>query len=272
MKYDPIKKGLGQVFNKKPALRKLFYWLLDILLLRTWHVKRAVRRNFKNRRKEPLSALDAGMGFGQYSYFLARKFSGWKIRGVDVKAEQVEDCNHFFQEIGLKNAHFFEQDLTRLEDENCYDFILSVDVMEHIEADDQVFSNFFSAMKSGGMLLISTPSDQGGSDAHDHDEEGGSFIDEHVRDGYNIDAIQEQLKNAGFSRTEAHYSYGVPGKISWKLSMKFPILMLNASKAFYVVLPFYYLIVFPWCLLLNWLDVAGNHSSGTGLIVKAWKE
>jgi hypothetical protein len=53
--------------------------------------------------------------------------------------------------------------------------------------------------------------------------------------------------------------------------MKYPLLMLGASKAFFLVLPFYYLLTFPLCLVLNWLDVNGKHSSGTGLIVKAWK-
>jgi hypothetical protein len=40
MQYDPIKKTLGTVFNKTPFLRILFYRLLDLLLLRTWHVKK----------------------------------------------------------------------------------------------------------------------------------------------------------------------------------------------------------------------------------------
>ena len=31
--YDPIKKSLGEVFNRTPWLRRLFYYLLDLLLL-----------------------------------------------------------------------------------------------------------------------------------------------------------------------------------------------------------------------------------------------
>lgn len=44
------------------------------------------------------------------------------------------------------------------------------------------------------MLLISTPSDQGGSDVSGDGE--ASFIEEHVRDGYNINDIQDKLKLA----------------------------------------------------------------------------
>jgi SAM-dependent methyltransferase len=159
-------------------------------------------------------------------------------------------------------------DLTQLAAEETYDLVLCVDVMEHIEEDEQVFANFRRALKEGGQLLISTPSDQGGSDVHDHEGEE-SFIDEHVRDGYNIDDIQEKLKKAGFDRTEAYFTYGKPGQMAWRLSMKIPILMLNVSKLFFVVLPFYYLITYPFALVLNWMDVRGKHEKGTGLIVKA---
>jgi SAM-dependent methyltransferase len=269
MQYDPIKRSLGKVFNKNPLLRVLFYHLLDLLLLRTWHVKKAIRKWAKEK-DDNVAILDAGSGFGQYSYFLTKKNNNWKITGVDVKEEQIEDCNSFFKKIGKSNASFSVEDLTKFRNENAFDLILSVDVMEHILEDIEVFKNFHASLKPGGMVLISTPSDQGGSDVHDHDHE--SFIEEHVRDGYNINEIQDKLKLAGFSKTEAYYNYGSPGKISWKLSMKYPIVMLNASRLFFIILPVYYLVTFPFSLILNYLDVRFVHQSGTGLIVKAWKE
>lgn len=268
MQYDPIKRTLGEAFNKKPVLRKLFYRLLDLLLLRTWHVKKEIRKWEINTGTD-VSILDAGSGFGQYDFYLSGKNKNWKITAVDVKEEQIEDCSKFFRKIGRDNVSFSVEDLTKYYTSANMDLILSVDVMEHILEDVEVFKNFHKSLKPGGMVLISTPSDQGGSDVHDHDHE--SFIDEHVRDGYNIDEIQEKLKIAGFSKTEARYNYGIPGKISWKISMKYPILMLNKSKVFFIILPFYYLITFPFALLLNYMDVNQTHKTGTGLIVKAWK-
>ena len=188
---------------------------------------------------------------------------------MDVKQDQVDDCNAFFEKAGKHNVKFVAGDLTQYHQPATYNLIISVDVMEHIEDDEAVFRNFYESLKRGGMLLISTPSDKGGSDVHEHDQV--SFIEEHVRDGYNRLEIQEKLVNAGFERTAARYQYGRPGKISWKLSMKYPIKMLGLSKIFFVVLPFYYLLVFPICLVLNFADVRMQHSTGTGLIVKAWK-
>ncbi len=269
MQYDPIKRVLGDVFNKTPFLRRIFYNLLDLLLLRTWHVHKELGTWAADRRNKEQQVLDAGSGFGQYTYFLSGMSSKWNILAVDVKEEQVSDCNRFFREIGRHNVLFKIADLVKFRQPNSYDLILSVDVMEHILEDVEVFRNFQASLRPGGMLLISTPSDQGGSDVHSDHE--ASFIEEHVRDGYNIQEIQDKIKLAGFSRVQAHYSYGKPGQISWRLSMKYPMLLLNKSKLFFVVLPFYYLLTFPFSLLLNWLDVTGKHPSGTGLIVKAWK-
>lgn len=269
MKYDPIKRSLGVIFNKRPFLRKLFYRLLDLLLLRTWHIKKAVRE-WKRDHNDEVFILDAGSGFGQYSYYLSKQSKNWQILGVDVKTEQIEDCNQFFTKIGKSYRVKFQfADLTKFSKDQKFDLVLSVDVMEHILEDVEVFKNFYTSLKPGGVVLISTPSDQGGSDVHDEDDH--SFIDEHVRDGYNMKEIEDKLKSAGFSKVNAKYSYGTPGKISWKLSMKYPILMLNASKLFFIILPIYYIITYPFAFILNYFDVHGNHKTGTGLIVKAYK-
>jgi SAM-dependent methyltransferase len=216
------------------------------------------------------SILDAGSGFGQYSYYLAKKFPKARVLGLDIKEEQIADCNAFAKAAGLSERLTFSiADLTTFIGQEKYDLILSVDVMEHILEDVKVFINMNKSLKKGGVLLVSTPSDQGGSDVHDDDD--ASFIDEHVRDGYNSREIEQKLVDAGFGEVVVNYSYGTPGKISWRLSMKYPVSMLNVSKLFFILLPFYYLLTFPFCLILNIADVRMKHKSGTGLIVKAVK-
>lgn len=269
MQYDPVKRSLGNVFNTTPFLRIVFYKMLDLLLLRSWHIHKALKLWAGDKKNSEQHILDAGSGFGQYSYYLSTMSNKWKFLGVDVKEEQIADCNAFFKKIGKNNLRFQVKDLTTFTIPEHFDLVVCVDVMEHVLEDVLVFKNYHASMKPGAMLLISTPSDQGGSDVTDEGE--SSFIEEHVRDGYNIQEIQDKLKSAGFSKTEAYYSYGNPGKISWRLSMKYPLQMLNVSKLFFILIPFYYLITFPFCLILNKMDVSNTHKTGTGLIVKAWK-
>ena len=221
-----------------------------------------------NGRKD-VHIYDAGAGYGQYSYWLSGIDRSWRITALDVKEEQVADCNGFFQRIGRPNVKFQVGDVTRFSAPDACDLVVCVDVMEHILEDEAALRCYSTSLKAGGMLIISTPSDQGGSDVHEEGE--GSFIEEHVRDGYNLDDIRAKCLRNGFSKVEARYSYGAPGKISWKLSMKWPLLMLQASKLFFIVLPFYYLIAYPIAFVLNMADVRVKHATGTGLIVKAWK-
>jgi len=269
MQYEPIKKSLGKFVSRSLFMRKILYFLLDILLLRSWHVRKTLR---KLSRDFPADTriLDAGSGFGQYTWRMSRMNERWKIKAVDINSEQTEDCSVFFRKAGLDNRVSFETaDLTKLADNDCYDFILSVDVMEHIGEDVLVFRNFYRSLRNNGILLISTPSDKGGSDVHGEGET--SFIDEHVRDGYGAGEITEKLKLAGFSAVETRYTYGKPGSISWRFSMKYPVMMLNTSYLFFIILPFYYLIFFPVSLILNIFDVETEHKTGTGLLVTARK-
>jgi SAM-dependent methyltransferase len=269
MKYDPIKRSLGKLFNKTPFLRILFYRLLDLLLLRSWHIRRELKK-LKAEGFKPGQIADAGSGFGQYVYYLSKKYPGATITGLDIKQEQVDDCNSFFSSIGQQGQVGFEfADLTKIEIREQYDLILSVDVMEHIEDDRGVMKRLCDGLKHGGVLLISTPSDQGGSDVHHEHED--SFIDEHVRDGYGVKEIEEKLSEAGFSEIQVKYSYGKPGKLSWKLSMKYPIQLANISKLFLLLLPVYYLFIYPLCFFLNRADVRREHTTGTGLIVRSKK-
>ena len=267
MKYDPVKRVFGNIVSRNVFLRRIFYGLLDLMFLRSWHVRKMVKLLYSP--SDLISIFDAGMGFGQYSYFMAKRFRGCKIFGVDVKDEQVEDCNYFFGQRGFKNAKFEIADLTKISYNNEYDFILNVDVMEHIAEDEIVLKNFADALKKGGKLLINTPSDLGGSDAHDaHDE---SFIEEHARNGYSKEDITAKLERAGLKVIRFKYTYGKYGTISWRFGIKHPILIAGVSKLFILILPLYYFFTLWFVLILMWLDTKTDNVAGTGIVVVAEK-
>jgi len=78
----------------------------------------------------PENIADAGSGFGQYVYHLSKRFPDSHITGLDIKQEQVDDCNAFFSSIELQEKVSFEYaDLTTLNAIEAYDLILSVDVI-----------------------------------------------------------------------------------------------------------------------------------------------
>ncbi len=215
--------------------------------------------------------LDAGTGFAQYAYFIANTFPQAHILAVDIKQDYLDNAERFFSKTRHKDRiGFAYEDLTDLQATGPFDLILSVDVMEHIEDDRAVFRNFAGVLRKGGYVVINTPSDQGGSDVSG--EEESSFIGEHVRDGYNIDELQDKLRDAGLTPVEAKFTYGKFGSLAWRFLIKYPMLMLAKSKLFLVILPFYYIPVLPIGMVLNALDVRTVNETGTGVLVVAQRK
>jgi 2-polyprenyl-3-methyl-5-hydroxy-6-metoxy-1,4-benzoquinol methylase len=271
--YDPIKNTFARLVKRTPFLRKIFYKALGLMFLREWYVKKWIQRlkdSPASGGQKLESILDAGSGFGQYSYFMAKKFKDSKVLSIDVKEDQIEDCRYFFERVGLKNCEFRVVDLTKMEYEDRFDFILSVDVMEHIEDDEEALRRFYRALKRNGIVMINTPSNLGGSDVNEHKDE--SFIGEHVRTGYSKEEICGKLEKSGFTIESFEYTYGKWGKRYWKLGIKIPMLMLNKSQFFFIILPFYYLATIWFVLLFMFLDVnEKNKKEGTGILVMGRK-
>ncbi|MBI4429726.1 MAG: class I SAM-dependent methyltransferase [Ignavibacteriales bacterium] len=267
VKYDPIKRTLGSFVGSKVILRKLFYRILGLMFLREWHVKRELRSLLSG--VQNAKVFDAGSGFGQYSYYCARRFPGLSVLAVDVKEEQVADCKAFFQKAGIQNVDFAVEDLLEAKHTHEFDLVLAVDVMEHIKDDVLVFRNFYRALKAGGALLVNTPSNLGGSDAHSASDE--SFIGEHARVGYDMEEIGTKLESAGFAMQRLQYTYGRAGSIAWRIGIKIPMLMLNRSTLFFFLLPVYYAITLPVFFPLMYMDYVRPSKQGTGLLVVARK-
>jgi hypothetical protein len=59
--------------------------------------------------------------------------------------------------------------------------------------------------------------------------------------------------------------------MAWRVAIKVPMKILNASKLFFVLLPFYYIVALPVALPLMFLDYISDNKTGAGLIVIARK-
>jgi SAM-dependent methyltransferase len=263
MYYDPIKNIFADTIRKFPFLRILFYKTLDLMFLRSWYVRRELREIRKRFGVSNIDIYDAGSGFGQYTYFMAKKLKPCNILSVDVKEDWINDCKNFFKQKEITNVSFSIEDLTSINHQNKFDLIVCVDVMEHIQEDVIVFNNFINALKKGGYLLINSPSIYGGSDVHQDEEV--SFIGEHARDGYSKEDLELKLHPLGFSTYKCRYTYGFWGDKAWRLGIKYPMLLLNISKLFLLILPLYYLLTFPFTLMMMNLDFTSESKTGSGI-------
>lgn len=270
MYYDPVKNIFANTIRKFPFLRIIFYKTLDLMFLRSWYVRRELKELRKKFGVSTIAIYDAGSGFGQYTYFISKNLRPCNILSVDVKEDWINDCLKFFTEKNIKDVSFSVEDLTKITHKEKFDIVVCVDVMEHIKDDKTVFINFYQALRNGGYLLINSPSIFGGSDVH-HEEEK-SFIGEHARDGYSKEDLEAKLIPLGFSTYKSKYTYGFWGDKAWRLGIKYPMLLLNISKLFLLILTLYYLLTFPFTLLMMNLDFVINNKTGSGINFIAKKE
>ena len=274
MEYDPIKDRLGAVARQSPVLTKAFYQALDLVFLRSWYVRRRLRALLGALPQDrPVEVLDAGTGFGQYTYWLLRTFPNVRVTAVDVKTDYLEDIAAFLAQTPyLRRVRLYERDLTApppASEHGRFDLVLSVDVMEHIEDDRGVFRGFREVLKPGGYVVVNTPSDLGGSGVTEEGAE--SFIGEHVRDGYPLAELTEKLETAGLPVVGHEYAYGRIGSAGWRVLVQGPIQALGKSFWFAPAVAAYYAAALPVGLALNAADLARDNAEGTGHLIVAQK-
>ncbi|MCK5051350.1 MAG: class I SAM-dependent methyltransferase [Candidatus Cloacimonetes bacterium] len=258
MQYDKVKDKFASLIERFPVLRKLFYLLLDMLLLRQWYVKREIKKYFPTGKS--LRFYDAGAGFGQYSYFILRQFKKAEVHAVDLKTNYMDSFAHYAKEVGWEDFTAQQADLTKYTPKERFDLIVAIDILEHIEDDVQVLQNFRKVLTQGGKLIISSPSNF---------DESAKFTAEHVRPGYSKEDICSKLERAGFIIRSFEYSYGKFGQIYWKLALKIPLSMISKSKMLAIFLPIYYILFYPIAFGFMLLDYYCKNKVGTGVIVVA---
>ena len=96
MYYDPVKNIFADIIKKFPFLRIVFYKILNLMFLRSWYVRRELKKLRKILGVKEISIYDAGTGYGQYAWFMANKLKPNTIYAIDVKEEWVSDCRQFF--------------------------------------------------------------------------------------------------------------------------------------------------------------------------------
>lgn len=269
--YDPVKDRFAKIIRKSRVLRTLFYMLLDLFFLRSWYVRRLLKKYATPIDEQgSWTMLDAGSGFGQYDRFILNQFANAKVRAVDVKAGYLEDCEYYFRgDIERGRISFRRQDLLELVDGSAFDFAICVDVLEHIEEDLQVMKNIYRTLKKGGYFLMHSPSVYSEEDAGEED----SFVDEHARTGYAREDIRRKLESAGFTPVDVAYTYGSKGHLAWELLIKYPMLWLTKIGLWALpLMAIYYVLTLPVSLVLMWLDLHDRNERGAGIYALARKE
>lgn len=264
MEYEPVKAVIAKTIRNSTVLRRMLYCGLHLVFLRSWYTQCEFKR-LPWRKTDPISILDAGSGFGQYSHILIRRFKRATLLGRELNPDHVADSNQFANACGCNRMKFEQADLTQMTEREQFDLIISVDVLEHIDYDVDLLKRYHTALKHDGRLIISTPSTER---AHHED---GEFVDEHFRDGYSENDIRDKMEQAGLTIERLVWGYGFWGDLSWRIGIRNTMKLLG-NKWTRLVAPLYFVVTFPVVLILMGLDYLWPNKKGTGLVVTAMKD
>ena len=165
--------------------------------------------------------IDIACGAGYGSHIL-KKAGAKSVIGLDISLENISHARHKYNEPDLGyRCHDAEQQLQ----ETDIDVIISFETIEHVNRFELVLRNFYSALKSSGLLLISSPNRKL-TDPYLGPNDKPSF-QYHVRE-FTIDEFKDHLVKAGF----------------------FNILIFGQKQQFYFNMPFlekhYKRLFKPW--------------------------
>lgn len=104
----------------------------------------------------PLIGADIFCGNGYGTHLLAQSLPCF-IHGIDGSAESIDLANRSYVDLNtLFSQKFFPFSLPA----NHFDFIVSIESIEHVEQGEAFFGLLVHALKPGGRLIISAPNSQ----------------------------------------------------------------------------------------------------------------
>ena len=250
-----IKKD--NIFTEK--LKNLYVLLFGIpeigFQIRSMYVKRFLISYLANKNFNKI--LDAGSGIGAYTILLAKNFPEAKVTAIDIDKNKLKSSADIANELKIENVEFLYLNITKLQDRPVYDFIINVDVLEHLNDYEEVLRNFFKLLKKDGYLYIHVP--------QPNQKRIFSFFktwhhEEHMREGIVKTDLENALKQLTFKIVESKETFGFFGKLAWELNH------LTLSKSFVLTG-----ITFPFLFALASFDLFFKNKDGLGIAILAQK-
>jgi SAM-dependent methyltransferase len=159
---------------------------------------------------EPATILDAGCGAGDHSLYLARRFPRARVLGIDVDADRVARCTEAARRMGVTNAAFEVGDLTQLGRSEAFDLVISVDVLEHIVAQERAVRELRDGLRPGGWFFFHIPTKR--LQPVPFDRQLGAFHEwaahEHVAEDRTAEEFVAVVRAAGLTVVRERRTFG----------------------------------------------------------------
>lgn len=141
--------------------------------------------------KQDLDVLDVGCGAGNMIHHLAQY---GRVRGIEVDARPVKIAQERGYDVRQGDAT-----QTIPFPDGSFDLVTALDVIEHVDADENIMREALRVLRPNGHLLITTPAFQW---LWSHNDE----LNAHKR-RYTAAALKTKMERAGFEVTRLSYNF-----------------------------------------------------------------
>jgi SAM-dependent methyltransferase len=155
---------------------------------RTWAIETFLDRLAD---KKNLDVLDVGCGAGNMIHHLAQY---GRVRGIEVDARPVKIAQSRGYDVRLGDA---TQAIPF--PEASFDLVTVLDVIEHVDADENILREAYRVLRPNGALLITTPAFQWLWSYND-------VLNAHKR-RYTAKELREKMERAGFKIARLSYNF-----------------------------------------------------------------
>lgn len=167
-----------------------------------------------------LQVLDAGCGNGMFTMLTASR--GARALGLSDSERELSDATRRAAMLGL-TARFEVQDLRRLDDRPDlaeFDVVLCLEVIEHVLDDAALLRQLAARVRPGGLLLLSTPTDDHPALYGEREHLSGVEDGRHVRWGSSEARLRQVCDDGGWSVTSIEKISGPVSRRSTSLGYR----------------------------------------------------
>ncbi len=169
--------------------------ILPPLTLNAWLRYKLINRMLRDL-DDVRDVLEVGPGEGALGARLTRRYA---YVGVEPDARSASISRHRLERIG--SGTLVEGDLSALRPDARFDLVCAFEVIEHIEDDAGALLEWWSRLRQGGWLILSTP-------AHPQRFDSGDRLAGHFR-RYERHGLAKLLQSTGFDEVLV-WAYGFP--------------------------------------------------------------
>lgn len=213
------------------------------------------------------SVLDAGCGTGDFSFFVAERYSNSSLCACDINKNTLQKNTEIQQQMGINNIIFSYKNLLTLDEKETYDFIFSIGTIIYFSKHDtkNILQRLTTALQSNGYLYIDLPQENflevNWLPTAWYPTFYTALEQENSGDLYTFEEMQGLLQEMGYTILLTNKSFSFAGKFAWELDNL--LRERKSQKVRYILLLF--------LKFLARIDAITKHKKGCCFVILARK-